>query len=73
MRRFAEFGARHLVFTPPTARGSLMTNAEAWALDLQKEFVPTLDDAGRWPSVATFDHPDVLSREQSEWLSKRWG
>lgn len=73
MRRFAADGPRHLVFTPPSTRGSLLTNVEAWVLNLQKQFVPTLDDMGRWPMVATFDPPDVMSREQSEWLSKRWG
>jgi hypothetical protein len=73
MRRFAVDGPRHLVFTPPSTRGSLMTNVEAWALNTQKHFVPTLDDMGRWPLVATFGAPEILSREQAEWLSKRWG
>jgi hypothetical protein len=73
MRRFATDGPRHLVFTPPSTRGSLVTNAEAWALNVQKQFVPTLDGMGRWPLVATFDAPELLSREQADWLSKRWG
>lgn len=73
MRQYAAHGSRHLVFTPPSNRGSLLTNVEAWALNLQRDYVPMLVDMGRWQQVYTLDHPDVLSREQSEWLSLRWG
>lgn len=73
MRRYADQGPRHLVFTPPSTRGSLLTNVEAWAINLQRNYVPTLASAGRWPPVYTLDDPEMLSREQSEWLSLRWG
>lgn len=73
MDEFAKLGGRHLVFTPPTTRGSLITRCEAWAINIQRDHVPTLADMGRWPLVNIGDHPEVLSREQTEWLSRFWG
>jgi hypothetical protein len=73
MDEFAKHGGRHLVFTPPTTRGSNITRCEAWALNLQRDCVPTLTEAGRWPLIQIDAHPKTMSREQSEWLSKFWG
>lgn len=73
MRLFAEKGDRHLAFTPPHTRGSLLTIAEAWILNRQKAFVPTLTDMGRWPDASPGMHPHNLSKEQSEWLRRNWG
>lgn len=74
MEAFADKGAGHLPFTPPTDRGSLITRAEAMAINLQRDYVPTLAEAGRWPLVSVLQNPDdVMSRDQREWLLKRWG
>jgi hypothetical protein len=73
MDEFAEKGDRHLVFTPPTTRGSLITRAEAFAINVQRDYVPTLTDMGRWPLISVGQRPDVMSREQREWLSQHWG
>lgn len=71
--RAARDGLEHLPFTPPTTRGSLITRCEAWGLNNQRAFVPTLTDMRRWPIVAHDDHPDALSNVQAEWLKLRWG
>lgn len=60
---------KRLVFTPPTTRGSLITIAEAWIINTQREYVPTLTDAGRWPIVEALAHPDTISSDQARWLS----
>ena len=73
MDRFAEHGARHLTFTPPSTRGSNLTRCEAWAINTQRDYVPTLADAGRWPAAQIGAHPNTLSREQADWLSRFWG
>lgn len=73
MKEFAEKGGRYLVFTPPHTRGSLLTLAEAWILNRQRPFVPTLDAMGRWPEVSPGVHPHDLSRDQSDWLCRNWG
>lgn len=73
MDSFATQGSKHLCFTPPSTRGSNLTRCEAWALNIQRDYVPTLCDMGRWPIIQIGAHPSTLTREQSEWLSKRWG
>ena len=75
MDEYVEHGSRHLVFTPPTTRGSLITRCESWAVNLQRDYVPTLTDAGRWPEIMAGSHPDTMSRDQRDWLSSpgRWG
>lgn len=73
MDQFAEHGGRHLCFTPPTDRGSNITRCEAWALNLQRGFVHSLRDAGRWPVVQVGAHPNTLHDEQRKWLSRFWG
>jgi hypothetical protein len=73
MDGFAAHGSKHLCFTPPTTRGSNITRCEAWALNVQRDYVPTLCGMGRWPAVKIGGHPKILTRDQSDWLSKRWG
>lgn len=73
MRQYAVEGPRYLTFTPPSTRGSLLTNTEAWALNLQRRFVPTLSEEGRWPPRYALEHPDNLTQEQQTWLTQRWG
>jgi hypothetical protein len=73
MDGFAERGGRSLTFTPPSTRGSNITRCEAWAINTQRDYVPTLADAGRWPNIKIGAHPETLSRDQTEWLSMRWG
>lgn len=73
MDQFAARGTRHLCFTPPTSRGSNLTRCEAWAINAQRDYVPTLADAGRWPPVQIGKRPETLSREQADWLSRFWG
>lgn len=73
MDQYASCGPKHLPFTPPTTRGSLITRAEAYGINLQQQFVPTLAEAGRWPAVSAGGDPNDLSAEQREWLSLRWG
>lgn len=73
MDRYARDGDRYLVFTPPSTRGSLLTRAESWAINFQRPYVPTLIDDGRWPVTDHRDHPSLLSPDQTEWLSSRWG
>lgn len=73
MDEFAKLGGRYLVFTPPTTRGSLITRCEAWAINVQRDCVPTLTEAGRWPIIKIGGNPDDFSREQAEWLSCFWG
>lgn len=73
MDEYSRLGLRHLVFTPPTDRGCLLTHCETWALNLQQDYVPTLHGQGRWPTVRAGIHPKVLTREQVTWLKRNWG
>lgn len=62
-----------LIFTPPTDRGANITRVEAFGLNMQRNFVPCLVDAGRWPVVKVDDDPSVMSNDQRYWLNLRWG
>lgn len=73
MQEYAEKGDRHLCFTPPTDRGSLITRCEAWGLNTQRQYVPTLADGGDWRVVQAGGNPDTMTRIQREWLFNFWG
>jgi len=74
MDRYAEHGGSHLVFTPPSDRGSLITHCEAYGLNLQRRCVPTLVMDGAWPIVKAGEKAsEAMSRIQREWLFRRWG